>query len=126
MLSLQVMTKHRQASPDCPFVKNQSDNVPLLPGGAEERPSERTAGEERTGQDRVPDSGIGSQEEEIDDASHFSSRSSGRRLSTPSTVLTFCLGSCGVETDQFYADPGPSFHFDADPDPTFNICVGKK
>ncbi len=80
MLSLQVMTKHRQASPDCPFVKNQSDNVPLLPGGAEERPSERTAGEERTGQDRLPDSGIGSQEEETDDASHFSSRSSGGRI----------------------------------------------
>jgi len=25
----QVMSKHRQASPDCPFVKNTSDNVPL-------------------------------------------------------------------------------------------------
>jgi hypothetical protein len=99
MPSLQVMTKHRQASPDCPFVKNQSDNVPLLPGGAEERPSERTAGEERTGQDRVPDSGIGSQEEETDDASHFSSRSSGGRIS-----ITQCCGSgSGI---QCLFDPG--------------------
>jgi hypothetical protein len=65
------MSKHRQASPDCPFVKNQSDNVPLVPGGG--------GGEERTGQDRVqpPESGFGSQEEETDDASYFSSRSSG-------------------------------------------------
>jgi len=28
----QVMAKHRLASPDCPFIQNQSDNVPLLPG----------------------------------------------------------------------------------------------
>jgi len=26
----QVMSKHRQASPSCPFIQNESDNVPLL------------------------------------------------------------------------------------------------
>jgi len=28
----QVMAKHRMTSPDCPFVRNQSDNVPCVPG----------------------------------------------------------------------------------------------
>jgi len=28
----QVMAKHRTTSPECPFVRNQSDNVPCLPG----------------------------------------------------------------------------------------------
>lgn len=28
----QVMAKHRMSSPDCPFVRNQSDNVPSVPG----------------------------------------------------------------------------------------------
>jgi len=28
----QVMAKHRMTSPDCPFVRNQSDNVPYVPG----------------------------------------------------------------------------------------------
>ena len=60
------MSKHRQASPECPFVTNQSDNVPLVPGGG---------GLEERGV-QPADSGFGSQEE-TDDASHFSSRSSG-------------------------------------------------
>jgi len=28
----QVMAKHRMTSPECPFVRNQSDNVPCVPG----------------------------------------------------------------------------------------------
>ena len=28
----QVMSKHRQANPGCPFIQNQSNNVPLLQG----------------------------------------------------------------------------------------------
>jgi len=32
----QVMARHRLASPDCPFVKDESDNVPVLQGDQEE------------------------------------------------------------------------------------------
>ena len=34
-LLAQVMARHRSASPDCPFVKDESDNVPVLQGGQE-------------------------------------------------------------------------------------------
>ena len=34
----QVMAKHRMTSPDCPFVRNQSDNVPCLPGDSSTPP----------------------------------------------------------------------------------------
>lgn len=70
----QVMSKHRQASPECPFVKNQSDNVPLVPGGGGGGGG-RSPHQQQ--QQLAGDSGFGSQEE-TDDASHFvSSRSSG-------------------------------------------------
>lgn len=36
----QVMTRHRLASPDCPFVQNQSDNVPCLPQGGDITPED--------------------------------------------------------------------------------------
>jgi hypothetical protein len=68
------MSKHRQASPDCPFVRNLSDNVPLVAGSG----SGNNSAEEQSG---VPplqpaDSGFGSQEE-ADDAGNFSFYSSG-------------------------------------------------
>jgi len=61
----QVMSKHRQASPSCPFIQNESDNVPLLTmssitGGAIPRTRSDAA------QVDVVD-GAGSHEEDTDD-----------------------------------------------------------
>ena len=72
------MSKHRQASPECPFVKNRSDNVPLVPGGEVGTSGEEEQQQLLSGQ-QAADSGFGSQEdeEETDDARHFSARSPG-------------------------------------------------
>jgi len=47
----QVMARHRLASPDCAFVTDQSDNVPVLTGGEEE---EGGGGGEETLADEAP------------------------------------------------------------------------
>ena len=44
------MARHRLASPDCAFVTDQSDNVPVLTGGGEEG----VGGEEETLADEAP------------------------------------------------------------------------
>ncbi len=46
----QVMARHRRASPDCPFIKNASDNVPLIGGGAA---TEGSSSGSRTAQGRA-------------------------------------------------------------------------
>ena len=49
----QVMARHRLASPDCPFVRDQSDNVPFV-NGEEEGDVVDGREEEETQADEAP------------------------------------------------------------------------
>ncbi len=49
---LQVMTRHREASPECPFVKNDSGNVPLQSVNSEDSSSQQEEAEAQ--QERPP------------------------------------------------------------------------
>ena len=74
---IKVMTRHRQASPSCPFVQNQSDNVPIVPGES------RTSGPDESVEDGRTEDGRTERvrsEEETDDVGLDVSRISGRHL----------------------------------------------
>ena len=122
----QVMARHRSESPDCPFIKNQSDNVPIImnnesqqrnqqqqPASMDASDGPTTSGQQENQNDQSSTSEAapqGALEQEIsyaDDAVAFANPNANdlSRVDTamPSTSAPylFCLGSFSFSTIAF-------------------------